>query len=65
MPASERTKSPTNITALIQGVGEGNNVPNTEVLSQHKKAGSTTDTLHQWLSSAFSFVVPVARSEKK
>jgi hypothetical protein len=50
-----------NLTALIQGVGEGARASNQEVLDACAKTRSTADTLLTWVSSAFSFVVPPAR----
>jgi hypothetical protein len=50
-----------NLTALIQGVGEGERASNKEVLDACAKVESTAGTLLNLMSSALSFVIPPAR----
>jgi hypothetical protein len=61
-----KAKDTGNLTVLIQGVGEGANVSDREVIESYQSVSSTAGmTLSKWLSSAFSFVIPPAPPKDK
>ena len=60
-----RTKDSRRLSELIQGVGEGRDASDADVLDSFTQVSSAVTIARKWVSSAISFVVPPARLDEE